>query len=260
MIDRSRHIQAESDRFAAVLATCDPASRVPTCPEWSADDLLKHLVRVHQFWAAVIGERLTASGLGEFEKSRPELPDDLERLLDLRRQASADLLAALSDRDPSEHAWSWFPADQTVGFTWRMQTHEATMHRVDAELTAGVGISPISPEVASDGIEHALNVMWAWAPPGIERRVTATIELEATDLHQSWIANTIRWSGEAWGQTLVNQITCERAESGDPDATISGTAENLDLLLWTRADRDVARSGDRDALNELQAMLAGGIQ
>ena len=35
-----------------------------------------------------------------------------------------------------------------------MQTHEATMHRVDAELAAGLPIGPINPEVAADGIDH----------------------------------------------------------------------------------------------------------
>ena len=136
MIDRRRHIQEESDRFGIVLLRADPASRVPTCPEWNAVDLLKHLTGVQQFWAAVIGDRLTGSAVEEFEKSRPELPDDPAQLSDIRREATSDLLSALNDRDPSEHAWSWFPADQTVGFTWRMQTHEAIMHRVDAELAA----------------------------------------------------------------------------------------------------------------------------
>ena len=260
MIDRSRHIQTESDRLGVVLATTDPASRVPTCPDWNAIDLLKHLTRVQQFWAAVIGDRLTATAVSEFEKSRPALPDDPAQLLDLRREATADLLTALADRDPSEQAWSWFPADQTVSFTWRMQTHEATMHRVDAELAAGLPISPINPEVAADGIDHAVNVMWAWAPAEVERRVTGTVELKATDTHRSWLVKTIRWSGQAWGQTFNDQIGCERADVGTPEATISGTAEDLDLLLWTRADRAVVRSGDQHALSEFQAMLDDGIQ
>jgi hypothetical protein len=47
MIDRRRHIQDQSDRFAVVLAITDPANRVPTCPDWNALDLLKHLIQVH---------------------------------------------------------------------------------------------------------------------------------------------------------------------------------------------------------------------
>lgn len=260
MIDRSDHILTESDRFAAVLASTDPGSRVPTCPEWNAVDLLKHVTQVHQFWAAVIGDRLTATEVGEFEKSRPALPDDPVPLLELRREATADLLRALGDRDPSEEAWSWFPPDQTVGFTWRMQTHEATIHRVDAELTAGLPISPINSELAADGVDHALDVMWAWAPAEVERQVTGTIELRATDTQQSWLINMIRWSGQAWGQTFHDQIGCARVDAGTAGASISGTAEDLDLLVWTRADRTVVRSGDEQALSEFQAMLDDGIQ
>lgn len=260
MIDRRSHIQGESDRFGLVLAGTDPESKVPTCPDWNAVELLKHLIRVHQFWAAVIGDRLTEAEIGDFEKSRPELPDDPSQLQELRREASAAMLAALSARDPSEQAWSWFPPDQTVGFTWRMQTHEATMHRVDAELAAGLPISPIAAEVAADGIDHVVDVMWAWAPADVERRVTGTIELKATDTGQSWLLNTFRWSGEAWGQTFDNQIGCQRADAGETVATVTGTAQDLDLLVWTRADRDVVRSGDQTALSELQAMLDDGIQ
>lgn len=102
--------------------------------------------------------------------------------------------------------------------------------------------------------------MWAWAPAEVERRVTGTIELHATDTHQSWLVKAIRWSGEAWGQTFNDQIGCERADVGTLDATITGTAADLDLLVWTRADRTVVRSGEQQALSEFQAMLDDGIQ
>ncbi len=260
VIDRRHHIEIESDRFGVVLANTDPASRVPTCPDWTAVDLLKHLTQVHQFWATVIGDRLTATEVSEFDKTRSVLPDDPERLQDLRREATAELLRVLTDRDPSEQAWSWFPPDQTVGFTWRMQTHEATMHRVDAELAAGLPIGSINPKVAADGIDHVLNVMWAWAPADVERRATGTIELKSTDTNQSWRVKTFRWSGQAWGQTFNDQIGCERADAGEPGATVVATAENLDLLVWTHADRTVVRSGDQHTLTEFQAMLDDGIQ
>jgi uncharacterized protein (TIGR03083 family) len=260
MIDRARHIEAESDRFAHVLTDTDPSARVPTCPDWSAVDLLKHLTGVHQFWAAVIGDRLTGPAVGELEESRPELPDEVSLLLTLRREATDDLLAALSARDPSEVAWSWFPPDQSVGFTWRMQTHEATMHRVDAELTAGLPIGAISADVAAEGVDHVVDVMWAWAPPDVESHVTGTVELVATDVARTWVVDTIRWSGQAWGQEFHDQPGCVRSAGGTPEATVSGTAEDLDLLVWTRADRGIVRAGDERILAEFQAVLVQGIQ
>lgn len=260
VIDRRHHIQAESDRLADVLAATDPGRPVPTCPEWNAVDLLRHLTTVHRFWAAVIGDRLTETGVEELEAGRAPLPDDRAQLLELRRRATGDLLAALGGRDPAEPAWSWFPGDQTVGFTWRMQTHEATMHRVDAELTAGLPIGPIDPAVAAEGVDHVVDVMWAWVPADVERRVTGTVRLEATDTVQNWLVRTFRWSGQAWGQAFDDQIGCERAEGGDAQATVAGTAQDLDLLVWKRADRDIVRTGDPEALHEFQAVVDGGIQ
>jgi uncharacterized protein (TIGR03083 family) len=260
VLDRGRHIQAESDRFAAVVAGCRPTEKVPTCPGWTVKDLLGHLVTVQSFWAVVIGDHLDGAAVADHERSRPPLPDDLAALQALRSQATTDLLTALRSRDDSEPAWSWFEADQTVGFTWRMQTHEATMHRVDAELAAGLPVSPVPPEVAEDGVDHVVDVMWAWAPREAERRTTGVVELLATDSGRRWLVRTFRWSGTAWGQTFTDQIGCERTDRGDPAATVSGTAEDLDLLVWTRAEHGITRSGDGEVLSELQAMLDDGIQ
>lgn len=90
--------------------------------------------------------------------------------------------------------------------------------------------------------------------------MTGTIELKASDTRQSWLVETFRWSGEAWGQTFNNQIGCQRAAAGEPTATLTGTAEDLNLLVWTRADRSIVRSGDQHTLDEFQAMLDDGIQ
>lgn len=92
------------------------------------------------------------------------------------------------------------------------------------------------------------------------RQVTGTIELKATDTHQRWLINMIRWSGQVWGQTFHDQIGSARVDVGTPGASISGTAEDLDLLVWTRADRTVIRSGDEQVLSVFQAMLNDGIQ
>lgn len=216
MIERSRHIAAEADRFAAALDGIDPSTPVPTCPDWAAGDLLKHLTEVHQFWAAVIGDRLTGAAVGEFEENRPQLSDDPAEMQGLRRRATADLLAALESRVPDEEAWSWSEADQSVDFTWRMQTHEATMHRVDAELTAGEEISPIDPQVAGEGIDHVLDVMWNWAPEDAERTVGGVVELRATDSGRTWQVSAVRWTGQAWGQTFTDQPTGARTEGQTP--------------------------------------------
>src|SRR3546814_12271564 len=51
------HIRLESSRFRDVLASIDPATPVPSCPEWTAADLLWHLSGVQDFWSHVVTHR-----------------------------------------------------------------------------------------------------------------------------------------------------------------------------------------------------------
>jgi len=132
-MDRIAIISTEAQRLADVLAVTDPEARCPTCPDWSATDLLWHLTMVHFFWAGVLERNaLTESDIAAVEQARPERPSAVPDLLALREQATAALCHQLESLDDAEPRWTWWPADQTVGFTRRMQTHEATFHRVDA--------------------------------------------------------------------------------------------------------------------------------
>ena len=89
----------------------------------------------------------------------PTCPADPAATRLLFEQATRALLDALAARDDTEAAWFWLPTARTVGSTRRMQAHEATMHRVDAEAAAGVASAPIDAELAADGIGHAVEVM-----------------------------------------------------------------------------------------------------
>ena len=65
------------------------------------------------------------------------------------------------------------------------------------------------------------NVMWASAPAEVERRITGTVDLQATDTRQAWLMSTIRWSGQAWGQAFNNQIGwSRRATIGKPSTPL----------------------------------------
>jgi hypothetical protein len=68
-----QHIRDESRLFRDVLADCDPAAPVPTCPEWRAADLLWHLGEVQWFWGTVVRERVTGD---QAEALKPPRPGD----------------------------------------------------------------------------------------------------------------------------------------------------------------------------------------
>ncbi len=131
------HIRTESARFRAALADCDPDARVPTCPDWDAADLLWHLAKVQLFWAKVIRHRPASPDDPEIgEEDAAQRPESYAELLDAFDDYSHALVTELDRAEPEAEAWHW-SGDNRVGTSYRRQAHEAAIHRIDAELTAG---------------------------------------------------------------------------------------------------------------------------
>lgn len=264
--DPGRVIGLETERFTAVLSALDPQTPAPSTPGWTAADLLWHLTEVHHFWAAIIGEHATTDDqIERIEQSKPARAQSMAGLAEQCTIATEHLLAALSSRADDEPAWSWFEADQSVGFTRRMQVHEASIHRVDAELTADRPVTPIEPDVARDGIDHVLDVMWAWPPPDKDEAVLGVVRLDELDdqsrpTGRSWPVDIYRWSGvTAWNQQVTDRLGGRRADPAAQTRTsIAGTAHQLDLLVWGRPVT-VQRFGDDDLLADFDQLLQTGI-
>jgi len=253
-VDRLSIIDSESRRLADVLAGVDPDSRCPTCPDWTASDLLWHLTEVHFFWAGIL-ERDVRSGadLPAVEAAKPERPAAMADVLPLRERATAALLSGLSSRDDAKPLWSWWAPDQTVGFTRRMQTYEATMHRVDAELAAGLPVSPIADDVAAGAIDHGVDVMWGWKPDAATYRATSVVELIADDTGQRWLVEVGRWTdGDDSGPLAT------RATAGQPTATVTAPVVDLALWAWTRGT-GAQVSGEPESVAALNAVVTQGM-
>jgi uncharacterized protein (TIGR03083 family) len=256
-MDRLGIITTEAARLATALSGVDPARRCPTCPDWSAADLLWHLTNVHFFWAGILSRgALSEADLPAVEESKPDRPEAFADLLTLRRQATAALVAELARRDDAEPFWSWLPPDQTVGYTRRKQTSEATMHRVDAELTAGLPVSPIADEVAAGAVDHAVDVMWGWMPEAANYQPRHVVELVATDTGETWRVEVGEWSTAAGTSQGLRTV---RATTGEPSATVRASVCDLALWAWTRGDH-VERSGQPATLAALDRLLSEGIQ
>jgi uncharacterized protein (TIGR03083 family) len=260
-MDRLAVIDAEARRLAEVLSAADLSRPCPTCPDWTAADLLWHLTEVHLFWAGVLERQAQSEAdLEAVERAKPERPNALADQLVLREQATAALLRQLASRDDAEPCWSWWPPDQTVGFTRRMQTYEATMHRVDAELTAGLAAGPIAADVAAGAVDHAVDVMWGWMPAGATYEARAVVELVAADTGESWLVEVGSWTGPP-GESgaAVDAPRAVRATGGEPTATVQAPVVDLALWAWTRGDA-VQISGRPPALAAVEALLGQGMQ
>lgn len=150
------HIRHESARVVEVLASADPRAPVPTCPGWTASDLLWHLSEVQWFWGTIVGERLDDPAPAE--ASKPGRPDTRPELVQLFTRATGRLAAALSHGGDDTPVWTWSDT-RNLGFVRRRQAHEVLIHRLDAELTAGVDASAMDPRLSADGVDELLRVM-----------------------------------------------------------------------------------------------------
>lgn len=124
---------------------------------------------------------------GPDEHTAPERPATHPELVALFDTWSNTLVEELAAADPSEPAWSWSP-EQTVAFTYRRQAHEALIHRIDAELAAGLEPTPVDPLLATDGVDEALALMFGEQPPwGTFTSAGWTVRVDLTDTAvQTW--------------------------------------------------------------------------
>jgi uncharacterized protein (TIGR03083 family) len=257
-LDHLAHLRRESDRFLDVLAETDPSARVPSCPEWSAADLLWHLAEVQWFWASIVEERRQSP-----EGMEPPLrPTDRDALLAFATQQSDRLHRVLAETPPETPVYMWAD-DKTAGYIRRRQAHEALIHRLDAELAAG-DVTPLDADLAADGVDECLAIMYGGVPEdwGTFTPADQLVRIHLTDRPE---ADTTVQPGRFVGTdpddgTAYDEGVVALVPGGEVAATVSGTADDVDAWLWhRRGDDAVAFDGDEAAIESLRAVLRRSI-
>jgi uncharacterized protein (TIGR03083 family) len=264
MLDHREYFEAirrESERFSESLTSAESSAPVPTCPDWTADDLLWHLAEVQLFWAAIVRDRLADPDAAEAGK--PERPDDRRALFALFGHATESLLEALATTPAATEVWTW-GADQHVAFVSRWQAHEALMHRIDAELVTAAATA-LDARLASDGVDVALTIAYAdlpsWStftPDGGTGLVTARDTGTAWSVALGRFTGTSPNTGKTYDQPTLVVVDTSPAV---PSFSVRADAVDLDLWLWGRSDAArIEVEGDRDAFARLAEIVDGGIQ
>lgn len=254
-------IREQSERFLEAIALADPEAPVPSCPGWSATDLAWHLAEVQHFWARV------AQGLPGDEIADPEHPAEPAAIRALVATAGTELLAGLVGADPATPSWSWHPEGGTLGWVARRQAHEALVHRVDAELAAGLDVRPPAAELAADGVDEVLAVFVAGVPPwGAFTPDGVTVRLECTNAPGAWLLLLGRFvgtgpeSGTHHDLDAADLVRLADDERPDADLVVTGRAWDLDRWLWNRGPADVAVTGPAELEARLRALLVEATQ
>lgn len=262
-LDFLEHLRTETARLGSVLRDADPETRVPTCPEWAADDLLWHMAGgVFYFWEAIVRNRVSDdAGAEEVDARTPERPASRAALLDLYDRMREALIAALEQVGADEPIWTW-SSDHTGGFIRRRMAQEALIHRIDAEATVGA-LSPVDAELATDGILEGLQYFWGgtpswatWHPDGPSGRLRTTDTGAQWLVQLGWVSGTHPHSGTHY----AHEPAMELLDSGEPSFTVSAPAADLDLWLWNRpASTGMTVEGEAADFERLTEVIGTGV-
>lgn len=224
-------LEAAAADVADVLDDGDLAAPVPACPPWRLTDLAHHLGGVHRWARTAVVEGPSR------EKYAADAPTERAALAAWFREGADALVTTLRATDPDTPCWTFAPP-RTAAFWFRRQFHETAMHAGDAAASQGA-VRPYGVEQALDGIDE---VLATFLPRQVELgRIPALTRAVA-------VAPT-----EGGRLVLAGDGRCAPAEV---DATVSGPAEALLLLLWHRVPFDdprVAVTGDPAAARDVLA-------
>jgi uncharacterized protein (TIGR03083 family) len=238
-------IEHDGQRMADAARRTDLDAPIPTCPGWTVGDCVGHTAEVYQHKIACM--RLQRSPGADYPQEAPPGVD----LLAWFDGSLAELLAELRERGPSAPAYTWWPADQTVGFWYRRMAQETAVHRLDVEDGLGEPTA-IDGELAVDGIDEVLDTFlnddWDTVTPDEWGDIDPYAGAGRT------IA--VRSGGRVWRSTLApDRISLARAD-GPADASVTGDPESVLLWLWgRRPDTAVALDGDAASLGAFRDRL-----
>jgi uncharacterized protein (TIGR03083 family) len=196
-------------QLEAVLASgADLSATVPTCPDWTLEELVRHIVRGLRWTETVVRTRAQEEVPWDQVPGRegPAGTGDAAALREWLAQTGAAIEGTLREAGPDARVWAW-TGEPTAGFWARRMTHELVVHGADAALAAGLPLPAVPAEVAADAVDELLEIVrfvQRAIPdgPGNDLRAPGrTIHLHATDtpaeLNAEWLIEAAE-DGVVW--------------------------------------------------------------
>jgi uncharacterized protein (TIGR03083 family) len=246
-VEIGRHVDVLEREGATLTGAAEKAglaAQVPTCPEWTVRDLLRHTGYVHRWAATYVREaRKTMLSDDEEEAAVGPLPDDAG-LLPWFREGHAALVAALRAAPADLVCWHFLTAPSPLAFWARRQAHETAIHRSDAEAATGE-IAGVSAEFALDGIDELLLGFYARRGGRLRAEEPRRLLVRPTDAPADLDVPATAWTVE-----IGPDGATPRRGDGDADCALRGPASDLYLALWNRRSTDDLHvEGDRAVLD-----------
>lgn len=208
--DQRERLLSELERSSEAVATACVShldSPVQHCDGWTVSDLAIHLGNVQWFWNDV----MQRSALTLADVQHPPGPPQGADVATYLRGETSQLITSLSERADDHHIWTWWEAEQNLGWLLRRQVLEAAVHGWDANNAVGEPAA-LPVDIAVLGLTEFCEVMAANLIEGADP--ANSIELVPSD--------------NAWRGTV-------QLSNAAPLAT-HGTASDLLLTLWGRRE------------------------
>jgi len=225
-------LRREGELLAKAAEVAAPGDRVPTCPDWTVRELVRHVGRVHRWAGTYVREaRSSAMSPDEEEQAWGPMPDDAG-LASWFRDGLGTVVQALEQAPQDLECWSFLPAPSPLAFWARRQAHETAIHRADAESACGE-VTGHEVDFAVDGVDELLVGFFSRPRNRLRSDATRTLAVTATDADASWLIHIGPDGGRA--ERGVRQADCE----------LRGPASDLYLGLWNRRSvDDLETAGD----------------
>ena len=252
-MDNSRYLEclaADYGDLRDAAAAAELTVPVPTCPGWTMGDLVFHVGEVYL-------HKVTVMRTGEWPKQWPPPGAEQEPELPLLGRAYGELIAEFSAHRPTDAAPTWYDPDQTVAFWIRRMAQETVIHRIDAELAAGLPVTPVPDDLAVDGVDEVLKRFLGYD-------VEALGQLKGGHLASDGGTDTITvMAGQtAWTvRPSPREVVIEDGATENPRVVIQAAPDPMLRWLWGRAgDHAVRRTGEESWADYLRRMLAAVTQ
>jgi uncharacterized protein (TIGR03083 family) len=236
-------IRQDGELFAGAVERAGLDAAVPSCPEWVVRDLVRHQGGVHRWAAGIVGLPHTEFWPADLPEVVGGWPDDRDTVVWFR-DGVAGLTGVLEAAPSDLECWTFLRNDSPLRFWSRRQAHETAIHRVDAELAAGEREpTPFAPAFAADGIDELLTGFVVRSKTGLVADPARTLAIRPTDAEATWRVSIGPEGATTNGDGSVGEGIA------DADATVSGSASDLYLTLWSRrAPGGLAVGGDAAVL------------
>ncbi|MFE0249857.1 maleylpyruvate isomerase family mycothiol-dependent enzyme [Streptomyces sp. NPDC059010] len=247
---------------SVVTSGADLSATVPTCPDWSLEQLVRHTGGALRWVELIVRTRAQEEVPEETVPLHggPAEQGDPAALDAWLAETGEMLVGALREAGPDAKVWGWAGV-LTAGFWARRMTHEITVHRADATLAAGLPYE-VAPDVAADAIDEWLEIIeWAQRtlpddPARELRRPGSSIHLHATDDTGAVDAERSEMGApppEGWGRVIELGENAIAWRHGHEKATVAlrGPLTSVFLAFYRRLPLDAPELevvGERELL------------